>query len=96
MRDPDPFDNPIHAALSTLHRDIALRAVGAARYPAEVAPFFAVEDPAADATDAVAALVAPGESVYLLGVATGCVVVEAFKALCRWARSCGRRKGGGS
>ena len=73
MRDSDPLDNPIHAALSTLHRDIALRAGGAARYPAEVAPFFAVEDPAADATDAVAALVAPGESVYLLGVAPATV-----------------------
>jgi len=73
MRLSDPFDNPIHAALSTLHRDIALRAGGAARYPAEVAPFFAVEDPAIDATDAVAALVAPGESVYLLGIAPATV-----------------------
>lgn len=65
----NPLDNPIHAALHTLHRDFALRADGLVRYPADVAPFCAVPDADVDASDAVAELLAPGESTYLLGIA---------------------------
>jgi ribosomal protein S18 acetylase RimI-like enzyme len=65
----NPLDQPILASLASLHRDMALRAGGAVRYPADVAPFFAVEDPANDATQAVAQLLSPGESVLLLGLA---------------------------
>ena len=65
----NPLDHPILASLTTLHRGMALQAGGAVRYPADVAPFFAVEDPAADATDAVARLLTSGDTVLLLGAA---------------------------
>lgn len=61
------LDNPFHSALRTIHRGIALEAGGVLRYPAEYAPFLGVAEPGADATAALEALVAPGESVYLLG-----------------------------
>ena len=46
------------------------RGVGdAARFPAEVAPFLGVARANADVADAIEALVAPDETVYLLGIA---------------------------
>ena len=62
------LDNPVHAALARLHADIARVSGEVRRYPARFAPFLGV--PAADsAVDAdLAALMAPGESTYLLGV----------------------------
>jgi ribosomal protein S18 acetylase RimI-like enzyme len=62
------LDNPFWASLRSRHRDIALRAGDAARYPAAFAPFLGVADADVDAVDAFDTLVAPGESVYLLGV----------------------------
>lgn len=62
------LDNPFWSSLRSRHRDIAQSAGDVARYPAEFAPFLGVASADTDVTDALAALVAPGESVYLLGV----------------------------
>lgn len=64
-----PLDNPFWSSLRTRHRALALRAAGVARYPAEYAPFLGVETADADVAAGLETLVAPGESVYLLGVA---------------------------
>ena len=78
------LDNPILASLETVHRDFAAWSGDAARYPADVAPFLAVREASAPVDDAVATLVAPGESVYLLGIApleVGNASVHAFPEL---------------
>ncbi len=62
------LDNPFWSSLQTRHRDIALKADGAARFPAEFAPFMAVANADANTSEAIATLLAPEESVYLLGV----------------------------
>lgn len=69
----DALDNPFWSSLDTLHRDIAVRRGGVARYPAEYAPFLGVARADAALDDALDALVAPDESVYLLGVAPAAV-----------------------
>ena len=71
------LDNPFWNSLQTRHRGIALRHGEAARYPADYAPFLGVAHAGVDLADAVAPLVAPGESVYLLGVAP--VVPEGWR-----------------
>lgn len=63
-----PLDNPFWSALQTRHAHLALRAEGVARYPADHAPFLGVATDGLAATEALDALVAPGECVYLLGV----------------------------
>lgn len=63
------LDNPFWSSLRSRHRAIALDAGSAARYPPEYAPFLGVAEAGADLAEALNALVAPGESVYLLGVA---------------------------
>lgn len=63
------LDNPFWSSLQTRHRDIALRHGQAARYPAEFAPFLGIAHAGVDVAEDLAPLVAPGESVYLLGVA---------------------------
>lgn len=63
------LDNPFWSSLRSRHRAIALDAGLAARYPSDYAPFLGVADADADVTEALATLVAPGESVYLLGAA---------------------------
>lgn len=63
------LDVPFHSALRTLHRSIALESGAVLRYPAEFAPFLGVADADVDVDDALEELVAPGESVYLLGAA---------------------------
>lgn len=62
------LDNPFWSSLRSRHRAIALGRGEAARYPAEFAPFLGVASAQADVAAAVASLVGPGESVYLLGV----------------------------
>src|SRR3546814_6149742 len=64
----EALDNPFWSSLRTRHRDTALFADDVARYPADFAPFLGVAHAHARVDDALAALVAPGESVYLLGV----------------------------
>jgi GNAT superfamily N-acetyltransferase len=62
------LDNPFWSSLRSRHRDIAQSVGDVARYPAAFAPFLGVARADANVTEALASLVAPGESVYLLGV----------------------------
>ncbi|MBS0584036.1 MAG: GNAT family N-acetyltransferase [Proteobacteria bacterium] len=63
------LDNPFWSSLASVHRALALRSGDVLRYPAAYAPFLGVADAKATAVSDLEALVAPGESVYLLGVA---------------------------
>jgi GNAT superfamily N-acetyltransferase len=63
------LDNPFWSSLDSRHRHLALRVGDAARYPPAFAPFLGVADAGVDTSEAIASLVGPGESVYLLGVA---------------------------
>ena len=83
-----PLDNPFWSSLRTRHSALALRASGVARYPAEYAPFLGVEAADADVAEGLAALVAPGESVYVLGVVPRVPegwTLEAFRPLAQMA-----------
>lgn len=62
------LDNPFWSSLQSRHRDIALRAGEAARFPPAFAPFLAVSNAEVDVVDAMESLMAAGEAVYLLGV----------------------------
>lgn len=61
------LDNPIWSSLVSRHRAFARGDGRVARYPADVAPFLGIADGAGDVDAALDALVAPDESVYLLG-----------------------------
>jgi predicted GNAT family acetyltransferase len=61
------FRNPAWHALTTRHRRLALSVGDACRYPANVAPFAAVAAPTAVALQQLSSLLAPGESVWLIG-----------------------------
>ena len=61
------FVNPVWHALQTRHRHLAVFAGDACRYPAEVCPFAAVAAPALVALRQLHSLLAPGESVWLVG-----------------------------
>lgn len=83
------LDNPFWSSLATRHRAIA-RCVGdVARYPAEYAPFLGIAHAGIDVGAALEVLVAPGENVYLLGVAPHLVPdgwrLEAFADLAQMA-----------
>lgn len=78
------LDNPFWSSLCTRHRDIAQKSGDAARYPPEYAPFLGVASAEADVAEAIESLIAPGESVYLLGVVPGVPEgwrLEAFRPL---------------
>ena len=66
---PHPLDNPFWTGLRDRHAGFALCAGEAARYPADIAPFLGVPHAGVDVEDAFERLVAPGEQVYLIGVA---------------------------
>jgi ribosomal protein S18 acetylase RimI-like enzyme len=61
------FANPVWDALRTTHRHFAINSGEAYRYPAEVAPFAAVETASQSAMRDVATLLTPGEAVWLVG-----------------------------
>lgn len=63
------LDNPFHAALTSLHAPLARVQGAACRYPDDVAPFLGVAQEDVDVDDDLAALLAPGDEAYLLGVA---------------------------
>jgi ribosomal protein S18 acetylase RimI-like enzyme len=63
------LDNPIHAALTSLHRACAIRSGNVLRYAARFAPFLAVESGEEDVSAELATLVGAEDAVYLLGVA---------------------------
>ena len=89
---PHPLDNIFWSSLATRHRDIALRVGDIARYPAAYAPFLGIAHADVDiaaAAEGETPLVAPGESVYLLGVAPARVpagwTLQAFDDLAQMA-----------
>jgi predicted GNAT family acetyltransferase len=61
------FVNPILTALQTRHRHLAVRAGGACRYPADIAPFAAVAAPNEKALSELSSLLAERESVWIVG-----------------------------
>jgi len=61
------LDNPLWSSLTTLHRAHAHGTPDLLRYPADVAPFVATSGASGDA---LAELVAPGETVYFVGPRT--------------------------
>ena len=63
------LDNPFWASLQSRHLPLARRIGEVARYPPEFAPFLGVANADAETADAIAALLEPDETVYLLGVA---------------------------
>ncbi|OIJ65344.1 GNAT family N-acetyltransferase [Streptomyces mangrovisoli] len=66
---PHILDNPAWAALTGPHAHLAERLGRAARYPTDVSPFTALEDPADPrAWDDLAALVGPGTVTPVTGV----------------------------
>jgi len=84
------LDNPIWSALTTAQSHFAVGGPHAKRYPAEVAPFIAVAEPGAESAQALADLVAPGETVNIVSVtpeletgwtllATGAIVQMAWR-----------------
>ncbi len=64
-----PLDNPMWAALTGPQQSFALGAGAVRRYPREIAPFVAVERAGVEARATLDALVAPGESVYVVAIA---------------------------
>ena len=56
-------------SLRSNHRDLALHVGDAARYPPAIAPFLAIASVDANVADSIASLLAPDETVYLLGMA---------------------------
>lgn len=69
MDGPHPLDNPMWHALTTRQRSFAIGAGRARRYAPQVAPFAAVEAATAHADIDLAAIVAVGEQVIVVGVA---------------------------
>jgi ribosomal protein S18 acetylase RimI-like enzyme len=63
------FADPVRHALGTRHRDFAVSAGDALRYPAEVAPFASVAAPTTAALNDLHSLLQPGESVWIPGPA---------------------------
>jgi ribosomal protein S18 acetylase RimI-like enzyme len=61
------FANPVWHALQAKHRHLAVGAGDACRYPADVAPFAAVSGPSLGALQELLSLLAPDESVWLVG-----------------------------
>jgi ribosomal protein S18 acetylase RimI-like enzyme len=60
------FLNPVWHALKGPHRHLAVEGGRASRYPPDVAPFAAIEEPGPSAFEALRALLAPGESVWIV------------------------------
>ena len=63
------LDLPFWSSLRSVHAHLAVVADDVARYPAEYAPFLGVARDGACVDAALEGLVAPGESLYLLGIA---------------------------
>ena len=66
---PHPLDNPVWSSLTSRHASLACRNGRSARYPADVAPFVAVDADHDHDSNEAAALVEPGELVIFVGPA---------------------------
>jgi ribosomal protein S18 acetylase RimI-like enzyme len=78
------FLNPVWHALQGPHRHLARIAGGACRYPADVAPFAAIEAPSPAAFAQLRALLEPEESVWVVDygrAAPGLAVADALECL---------------
>jgi ribosomal protein S18 acetylase RimI-like enzyme len=64
-----PLDNPVWSSLRSRHAQLARLRGGAGRYPADVAPFAAIDPESANSVDDLTELVAPGETVLFVGPA---------------------------
>jgi ribosomal protein S18 acetylase RimI-like enzyme len=64
-----PLDNPVWASLTSAHAGLASRFGSAARYPADVAPFVAVDTFDACVAKDLGELVSVGESILFVGPA---------------------------
>ncbi|MEO5625483.1 MAG: GNAT family N-acetyltransferase [Dokdonella sp.] len=64
-----PLDNPVWASLTSKHSTLARKTANAARYPADAAPFVAVDVTDAGAVEQLSSLVDTGESVLFVGLA---------------------------
>ena len=64
-----PLDNPVWQSLASLHAFLARKAINAARYPAQAAPFVAVDVADARAAQQLEGLIDVGESVLFVGLA---------------------------
>jgi ribosomal protein S18 acetylase RimI-like enzyme len=64
---PHSLDNPVWSSLTSRHATHARRTEHAVRYPAEVAPFVAVDRFDAEASQQLATLLQPGETVLFVG-----------------------------
>lgn len=62
----DPLDNPVWDSLLHRHADLSEGGALARRYAPDVHVFAAIDAPAPEAHAALAALIAPGQSAYLL------------------------------
>ncbi|MFT3791715.1 MAG: GNAT family N-acetyltransferase [Rudaea sp.] len=84
MSEHRELDNPFWSSLRTVHAGAALCAGGVLRYPPQYAPFLGVAEGSVHAASGLEALVAAGESVYLLGIAPHVPAhwrLEAFRPL---------------
>jgi len=64
---PHPLDNPVWASLQSRHAHLARMSDGVGRYPADVAPFVAIDPAASRVADNLAELLDPGETVLFVG-----------------------------
>ena len=69
MQEDHPLDNPIGASLASRHAALALQHGVVVRYPADIAPFLAVQRAGLQVPADLAALVSAGETVYGVGPA---------------------------
>ena len=78
------FLNPVWHALHGPHRHLARVEGGACRYPADVAPFAAIDTPSATAFAQLRSLLEPEESVWITdygGTAPGLAVLDALECV---------------
>src|SRR5581483_11254201 len=85
------LDRPVWASLTTFHAPMAEGDERARRFVPDVNLFASARDAAADAQQGLAALVRPGECVYILQVPPFAIPsgLRAAKmaAACRWSQS---------
>ena len=62
----DAFTNPVWNALHSTHRDLAVGFGRACKYPADVAPFSALEENTPEAMTALLSLLRPNEVTYIV------------------------------
>jgi len=89
--DDSALDNPFWSSLRSIHRELAVCSGNdVARYPPEFAPFLGVAKAEVDAGTAIAPLLAPNETVLLLGVLpklSGTWQLETFRPLAQMIRT---------